>query len=157
QLDPGEQADLLVTARATGGALTNLMGVLSSTDPYVTILQPNVTIGSVAAGGTAVSVAPQPRVLVAPQAPDQHVIPLTLTFSATQPLCAPVSTGQARVTTGAPSCPAIQQNLDSNPGWTIQNSDPTGWAFGVPGGGGGTLGPNAAHTGSFVYGTNLTG
>jgi hypothetical protein len=157
QLDPGEDADLAATAKATGGALTNLTAVLSTTDPYVTILQPTATFGSVGAGGTALSSAPQPRVRISAQAPDGHVAALTWTFSATQSLCSPVSTGSARLTTGSPSCPAIQENLNANPLWTIQNSDPSGWAFGVPGGGGGTSGPNAAHSGSFVYGTNLTG
>jgi len=52
-----------------------------------------------------------------------------------------------------------QENLDANPGWTI---DPGGqWAFGQPSGGGGTLAgnpdPTSGHTGSNVYGVNLSG
>ena len=47
-------------------------------------------------------------------------------------------------------------NLDSNPGWTAQ----TAWAFGTPTGGAGDHGgpdPTSGHTGSNVYGYNLTG
>jgi hypothetical protein len=53
--------------------------------------------------------------------------------------------------------PAIAEPLDVNPGWTIQNSDALGWAFGSPVGGGGLNGPTTGHTGTKVYGTNLTG
>ena len=157
QLDAGETVDLPLVARATGGALTNLTAVVSTSDPYVTVLQPNATFGSVSAGATASSQAPQPQIQIAANAPDGHVANLTVTFAANQALCTPVSTTTARVTTGSPACPAISEDLNANPGWTIQNSDSTGWAFGVPGGGGGLSGPNAAHTGSFIYGINLTG
>ncbi len=52
--------------------------------------------------------------------------------------------------------------LDSDPGWTTQGA----WAFGAPTGGGGTTAPPAdcgfpdptsGHTGSYVYGYNLSG
>ncbi|MEN6372443.1 MAG: putative Ig domain-containing protein [Armatimonadota bacterium] len=45
--------------------------------------------------------------------------------------------------------------LDSNPGWACD----TGWAFGIPTGGGSSNGvdPTAGYDGSFVYGYNLSG
>src|SRR4029079_8772204 len=89
--------------------------------------------------------------------PDGHVVTFTLTFTASQSLCAPVSTIDLRVTIGAATCPAISEPLDASPGWTIQNSDALGWAFGTPTGGGGNNGPTSGHTGNKVYGTNLTG
>jgi hypothetical protein len=52
-------------------------------------------------------------------------------------------------------------NLDSDPEWTIYNGGSTlGWAFGQPTGGGGEYGapdPVSGHTGSNVYGVNLSG
>src|SRR5207244_905957 len=95
-----------------------------------------------------------------PLAPDGHVVTFTLTFTASQSLCAPASTFDVRVTIGAATCPAISEPLDVNPGWTIQNSDSLGWAYGTPtggGGGGGNNGPSSGHTGTKVYATNLTG
>ncbi len=49
-----------------------------------------------------------------------------------------------------------QNNFDSNPGWTFQ----TLWGFGQPTGGGGQYGgpdPTSGHTGTNVYGYNLSG
>jgi hypothetical protein len=47
-------------------------------------------------------------------------------------------------------------NFDTNPGWTTAGQ----WAFGTPTGGGGQYGgpdPTSGHTGSYVYGYNLSG
>jgi len=47
-------------------------------------------------------------------------------------------------------------DLSTNPGWTTQGA----WAYGVPAGGGGEYGnpdPTSGHTGSNVYGYNLSG
>jgi len=52
--------------------------------------------------------------------------------------------------------PRIVFPLDTNPGWTLGS----GWAFGVPTGGGGAYGendPTSGHTGSNVLGYNLAG
>ena len=54
--------------------------------------------------------------------------------------------------------PVMQQQwtLDTNPGWTTENQ----WAWGQPTGGGGEYGnpdPTSGHTGSNVYGYNLSG
>jgi len=56
---------------------------------------------------------------------------------------------------GAPT-PQYAWPLDSNPGWSTADQ----WAFGHPTGGGGQYGgpdPTNGHTGSFVYGYNLSG
>ena len=48
-------------------------------------------------------------------------------------------------------------NMDSNPGWTISGGQ---WAWGTPTGGGGAYGhpdPTSGHTGTNVYGYNLSG
>jgi hypothetical protein len=50
----------------------------------------------------------------------------------------------------------IQDNFNSNPGWTTEGD----WAFGQPTGGGGQYGgpdPTSGHTGNNVYGYNLSG
>jgi hypothetical protein len=51
---------------------------------------------------------------------------------------------------------AIEENFDTNPGWTTTGQ----WAWGTPTGGGGEYGnpdPTSGHTGSKVYGYNLSG
>jgi len=50
----------------------------------------------------------------------------------------------------------MENDLDSDPGWTTAGQ----WAFGIPTGGGGEYGgpdPTSGHTGSDVYGYNLSG
>lgn len=155
QLDPGETVGLGITAYATGGALHALTAVLSTSDPYVTILDANGSWPTISAGGLAPT-SDKFAFSLSPTAPDEHVIVFTLSFSASEALCAPSSTFEARVSTHAPDCPAISDSLDTNPGWTIQNTDASGWAFGVPYSGA-VSGPTAAHSGARVYGTNLTG
>jgi hypothetical protein len=60
------------------------------------------------------------------------------------------------VTTGSIACPSIEENLDADPGWAIDNGTfSNGWEFGVPSPSG--PGPAAAYTGTNVYGTNLDG
>lgn len=162
ELDPAESVTMPITVYATGGALSGLTATLTTSDPYVTITDSNGAWPAVTAGGTAVS-SNHFAFSMAPGTPDGHLVSFTLTFAASQTLCASTSTFEVRVTTGRVSCPAVNQPLDSNPGWTIQNSDSTGWAFGVPGpdpdpaGTGHGGGPPGAHTGANVFGTNLTG
>jgi len=50
----------------------------------------------------------------------------------------------------------FEETMDSNPGWTTEGQ----WAWGTPTGGGGQYGnpdPTSGHTGSNVYGYNLSG
>ncbi len=58
----------------------------------------------------------------------------------------------------------LEETMDTDPGWTIDNgafNATTGWAFGQPTGQNpdnyGNADPSAGHTGSTVYGINLTG
>jgi hypothetical protein len=52
---------------------------------------------------------------------------------------------------------SITFNLSSNPGWSVQGGT-YGWAFGTPTGGGThNHDPTGGHTGSYVYGYNLSG
>jgi len=65
------------------------------------------------------------------------------------------TTRTADLTVGAPTL-QHQWTLDSDPGWTTQNQ----WAWGQPSGGGGAYGnpdPTGGHSGSNVYGYNLSG
>jgi hypothetical protein len=56
RLDVGETVDLAVTVRnITLGTATNLTATLSTSSPGVTVLGPNATIGSLAAGASATS------------------------------------------------------------------------------------------------------
>lgn len=63
---------------------------------------------------------------------------------------------EVTLTVGTPSV-RYEWLLDTDPGWTCQGQ----WAFGVPTGGGGTVGwgvdPTSGHTGENVYGYNLDG
>lgn len=52
---------------------------------------------------------------------------------------------------------ALNQPMNSNPGWTISGGQ---WAFGQPTGGGGAYGdpdPTSGYTGNYVYGYNVSG
>ena len=65
------------------------------------------------------------------------------------------TTREIELTVGAPSL-VYEYTLDSDPGWTVQGQ----WDHGTPTGGGGEYGnedPTAGHTGSCVYGYNLSG
>ncbi|MFN7966932.1 MAG: M14 family zinc carboxypeptidase [Acidobacteriota bacterium] len=155
QADPGETLDASLDAYVTGESLTGLTATVTSADPYVTVLNGNLSFGAVAAGATATASGLQLQ--VAPGAPDQHVVTLNVAFAANESLCAPSSSLTLRITQGLPSCPFVAESLDTNPGWQIDNgSTAGGWAFGIPASAG-VGGPNAAYTGSNVYGTNLSG
>jgi len=153
--DAGETLQLIVPAVNIGAAaVTGAAATLTSTDPYVTITDGASTYGTIIAGasvggdGFGASIAPG--------APDGHVAALSVSFTADQPLCASVETVGLTITTGHAAC-AVVENLDANPGWTIENSTTGGWAFGPPLGDNGANGPAAAFSGVNVYGTNLSG
>jgi hypothetical protein len=156
QADPGEQVTLRPTAYATGEAVTNLRATLTSADPYVTVTDPSAAFADLAGGVEAAAVDPF-GVTISPDAPDGHVATLQVAWSANEVPCRDREPISLRITRGVPSCPEAEENLDSDPGWTIENSDGLGWDFGPPQGSGGTGGPNASHTGEHVYGTNLAG
>lgn len=152
QADPGETINLTLEAYATGEAVQGLTATVSSNDPYVTVLAGTANFGNLAAGAKGSASGVQIR--LASDAPDEHVATISVSFGASTTLCAPSDSFTLRVTKGFPSCPAVQETLDTNPGWQIDNGTTSGgWAFGPPG----VVGPPAAFTGTNVYGTNLTG
>jgi hypothetical protein len=72
----------------------------------------------------------------------------------TDPRQAPTSTYSAMAAYGISVF--YENTMDTNPGWTVQGL----WAFGRPTGGGGEYGgpdPTSGHTGTNVYGYNLSG
>ncbi len=155
ELDPGEQADLYPTAYATGGEITGGTAQLTSADPYVEILDDQADFGVIPAGGRLEALDPF-RVRILADAPEGHRAQLTVTFSADQSLCREQGVRDVLITGGFVSCPFWLEALDEDPGWTI-DGPALGWEFGVPGGSGGTSGPDRAYTGDNVYGTNLAG
>ncbi len=79
---PGETVDMELTVSNVGhrGA-TAVLGVLSTTSPYVTILQDAAAFGSMPAGTQAVSQAPRYRFRVASSAPDRQPVTFSLTLT----------------------------------------------------------------------------
>lgn len=156
QADPGETVDVWLTAYATGDAVSGLTASVTSSDPYVTVESGAVNFGALAAGerreaGNAV------RVRVAANTPDEHRAALHVTFAAANSLCAAESDTALRVTRGAPGVSVVQEPLDANPWWSIDNgAAPSGWEYGAPVAGVPGA-PSAAFTGNAVYGTNLSG
>jgi len=72
--------------------------------------------------------------------------------------------GQYFTVTTAGWTTAFSESFDSDPGWTIDNGSETadsGWSFGTPSGqnqdGVGNADPTTGHSGSDVYGVNLSG
>lgn len=154
-LDPGEQSRLVVRLVSTGDTVSGVTAALTSTDPWISVVDGTAAYGSLASG--AESDGDGFTVAVSPAAPDGHVASLSVSFGAAEALCAPDETIALSVTLGSPSCPFLIEPLDANPGWAIENTGTGGWAFGPPLGNGGSTGPNAAPTGSNVFGTNLSG
>ncbi|MEW5806038.1 MAG: M14 family zinc carboxypeptidase, partial [Acidobacteriota bacterium] len=155
EADPGETVDMPVTIYATGGDVGAITATLSSSDPNVSILDSSATFPDIPAGGTAESLSNHFKIYVSSEALDGHEIPFTLTFTSNKTLCRSETSFMVRVTKGFESCPFAAEYLESDPGWTIENSDSLGWEFGPPAGASG--GPPSAHTGTNVYGTNLDG
>jgi len=81
RLDPYEEADVYCVVENRGSAAaTSATGVLSSSSPYVTVVTPNATYGTIAAGDTAAGTAF--RVSVARDCPHGHRAALSLTVTA---------------------------------------------------------------------------
>ena len=155
EADPGEEFDLAVSLHNTGGNLTGVTATLSTTDPNVIIVDGASAYGTMATGAQADGDGFTVR--LSGIAPDEAMALMSVTFGADQILCTSGESFALRITTGSRSCPSIGEPLDNDPAWQIQNSDPSGWAFGPPTGNGGSTGPAAAATGLNVYGTDLAG
>jgi len=156
ELDAGETVRIRVGARATGDPVTGITAQLSTTDPFVTILDGAAGYPNIASGLEAMPSDDGFQIVVDAAAPEGHVPALQVTFSAAGALCVAGGPLAVRVTAGVRSCPHVFP-LSTNPGWTISNSTSGGWAFGVPTALAGNHAPGSGFTGANVYGTNLTG
>lgn len=155
ELDPGEEGDLILTALASGGDVSGITAHLTTEDPYLEILEPDATFADLAGGDEGESLDSF-RIRVLPDAPDGHPATVVVAFSADQSLCRDGGEQTLNITKGFEACPFVLEPLDQDPGWTAEGP-PDGWEFGLPQGSGGTGGPDQAHTGDNVYGTNLSG
>ncbi len=156
RLDPGETVDLSIEAYATGEAVTGATVSVSCDDPYVTVLDGSATIGDIAAGERRANPADDPVTLrIAPDAPEGHEVTLHVAFSAVEELCSAAEDRELTVTKGVRACPAVEETMDEDPGWEIDNGGAAdGWEFGHPDT---TGGPSGCATGDTCYGTNLDG
>jgi hypothetical protein len=155
-------ADALLATGAVGGPFTpsstvyeveNLGGAemgytVTATQPWLTITNGAGTLP----GHTSADVTVEFNVLASLLGAGVHRDVLTFTNTKTG-----IGTTTRSVTLEVGSRTLVYSfPLDSNPGWTTTGL----WAFGTPTGGGGEHGyhdPTSGHTGSSVYGYNLSG
>jgi PKD repeat protein/subtilisin family serine protease len=78
---PGMTTTLAVTLRNAWADATGVSGVLSTADPYVTVLTGTVSYGDIPAGATATH-SPTYQFTTRPDTPYSHPIPFTLTVTA---------------------------------------------------------------------------
>lgn len=156
-IDPGETVDLLLSARATGEAFTSLTASVTSSDPFLTIVDGATSFGALAAGETREALPGDPlRIAFSPDTPDGHAAEILVDFDGDPAPCGTARPFVLRATTGIEACPAIEERLDADPGWQIDNGAfPGGWEYGSPSPGG--PGPSTAYSGVNLYGTNLDG
>ncbi|MBN1297145.1 hypothetical protein JXA80_10225 [bacterium] len=160
QLDPGETAYLNMAIWAPGAPVSGITGILSTTDPYITITDNSAAWVDLPSGGGAYCPANRFRVTAAAGTPEYHQAYLTVTFSCDQTLCDPEDTTFVRVFSINYMCPFWEQNFNADPGWEITSYPTSGsppgpynnWEFGEP-----QVGPDGAYTGLYVYGTGLAG
>ncbi len=155
--DPGETFDLPIIIQATGGSVTGIEAVLTSSDPYITVIDGDVIFPDIPGGFAAESMPPHARISVDPACPEGHAASLQLAFTADQDLCQDTTDFQIVVSSYVWACPIYGVYMDSDPGWTISGGI---WDFGQPTGQGGEYGhpdPDSGYTGPNVIGTNLNG
>jgi len=82
-IDPGEAVSMYISLfNEGGGAATNAVGVLSSTDPYVTITQNTSTYPTIAQNGGSAQSNAQYAFTVSPTCPTNHVAPFRIDVTA---------------------------------------------------------------------------
>ncbi|MBN1551911.1 hypothetical protein JW979_10595 [bacterium] len=150
-IDPGETVAIQISLQSVG-LTTNVSADMMSSDPYVTVNTGHAVFGTIPDGMIGTSQSPHFVIAVDPSCPVGHEIQLELSIDADQDLCADSGVVVETVTNYIYECPIYEELLDSDPGYTIQNSGTGGWAFGHP-----TSGPGNGHTGSNCYATNLSG
>ncbi len=159
QLDPGEQAYLDICLLAPGLPVSSISGTLSTSDPYITILNNSASWPDIGSGEAAWALS-RFRVQASAGTPEGHSAMFTVTFSTAETLCDNTDQTTVVVQTLNYLCPFWSETLDSDPGWSISayptSGSPPGpynnWEFGVP-----ISGPPGAYTGINVYGTGLSG
>lgn len=150
-LDPGETAHVMLSA-ASVGSTTSVMATISTSDPNVAILDAEALIGNIPDGSTGDTQTPHFLIQAAPGTPDEYVAEFSVVFSADQSLCAEQGTFSIKISSYVWQCPVYLETMDSDPGYTIDNSTGNGWEFGSP-----SAGPSSGYTGQYCYGTNLDG
>jgi carboxypeptidase T len=147
----GEIVNLELSAMSIGST-TNVTAALTTTDPNIVVLNGFAELGDIPDGETGTTLEPHFEIQSSPAAPEGHIAECTITFSADQQLCSPQSTIFLEISNFVYQCPVYQENLDADPGYTIDNSGSNGWAFGEP-----TTGVSGPYSGSYCFGTNLSG
>ncbi len=159
-MDPNEDAIVQICLLAPGLSVTHISATMSSTDPYITILDNTASWPDISSGGAAWCTSDTFRIRSAAGTPENHVAILTLTYSTDQELCDDTGTIQIEVRSLNYMCPFWGNTLDDDPGWIISSYPTSGsppgpyhnWEFGVP-----ETGPANAYTGINVYATDLNG
>jgi len=132
---------------------------MTTSDPYITILDGNASWPDLPSGGGAYCSTDRFRVSASASTPEYHQAELIITFDTNETLCNPVASAFVSVFSINYMCPFWEENFNSDPGWTItayptQGSPPgpySNWEFGTP-----VSGPGSAYTGLYVYGTGLS-
>ncbi|MCX6641329.1 MAG: C25 family cysteine peptidase [bacterium] len=83
--NPGETIELVVTLKNTGSSqtATGVVGAIGSTDPYLTITQSSLTGPDATPGATSL-LGDDFNLVLSPEAPDGHIIPVQLRASCSQ-------------------------------------------------------------------------
>ncbi|MBN2054560.1 hypothetical protein JW905_06545, partial [bacterium] len=141
-----------IAVTAMGAPVTGISAVLTTDDPYITVLHDSVTLPDLLSGETAWCLGDGFRLEADPATPEQHSAEMHLHFDADQDLCCADDVFSITVQSFLELCPAFIEKFNVDPEWDIENSIPGGWEFGEP-----MSGPMSAYTGIYVYGTNLAG
>lgn len=160
QLDPGETVYLDIAIWAPGLAVTGISAIMTTTDPYITILDDSGDWPNLPPGGGAYCTSNRFRVSAASETPENHLAELVLTFNANQTLCDDDASTTVLVRSINYLCPFWEETMDSDPFWLVTSYPTSGspagpyhnWEFGQP-----VNGPGTAYTGQYVYGTDLDG
>ncbi|MCD4652882.1 hypothetical protein K8T06_03000, partial [bacterium] len=158
QLDPGETAYLNIAVWAPGLPVSGITGVMTTSDPYITIIDDTASWVDLPAGGGSYCSDNGFRVSALASTPEYHQAELVITFDCNENICDPDDSTIISVFSINYMCPFWEENFNSNPGWQInayptQGSPPgpySNWEFGEP-----VMGPDGAYTGQYVYGTGL--
>jgi hypothetical protein len=135
-LDPGEAANLIVTLNNGGSGQGNtITGILSETDSYVTVSDPNGAFGNIAPGGSGNNSGNVFVVSANSACPMGHAMTFTLTLSGVSGYAATVSVPLVI----GDRAPIFTDDFSTNLGWTGLGGNGE-WTIGVATGGAGNDG-----------------